>query len=61
MANYVASDYISPNYTSLAEATAALEIKAETLDSTTQAVWLWKIVYTKDGFWKFVLLHKDTS
>jgi hypothetical protein len=60
MANYIASDYVSPGYTSLALAAAALETKLETLDSTTQAVWMYKIIYTKEGVYKIILLHKDT-
>lgn len=61
MANYIATDYVSSNYTTLAASAAALETKLETLDSTTQAAWLIKIIYTKDGFYKIAILHKDTS
>lgn len=60
MANYIASDYVSTKKT-IVEAAADIETKLETLDSTTQAAWLIKIVHTPDNLYRAVILHKDTS
>jgi len=60
MANYIASDYVSTS-TDIITAAAAIETKLETLDSTTQAAWLIKIIHTPDNKYKAVILHKDTS
>lgn len=60
MPNYIASDYVSTS-TTIPTAMAAIETKLETLDSTTQAAWLIKIIHTGDNKYKAVILHKDTS
>ena len=62
MTQYIATNYVSPAYGTVAEAAAAIEAKVETpLDSTTQAVWLWKIVQMFDEKFKAVIIYKDTA
>jgi hypothetical protein len=60
MANYIASAYTSSK-TTLALAAADIETKLETLDSTTQAAWLVKVLQDRKGNYITCILHKDTS
>jgi fructose-1-phosphate kinase PfkB-like protein len=60
MANYVITDYtvVKPR---IEEVAAAFETYLETLDSTTQAAQLIKILPTKDGQFEGIILHLDSA
>ncbi len=60
MATYVITDYVVVANT-IAEVAAAFETYLETLDSTTQAAILIKILPTWDGKFEGVIVHNDLA
>ena len=60
MATYVITNYTVVKPT-LAEVAAEFETYLETLDSTTQAAQLIKILPTQNGQFEGVIVHKDTA